>query len=381
MDKYKRHETLFYVVIWALVFALVPLVMGLHTVSGHDHSMNFGEVLGTWGRIVPFLIVFLVHNFVILRLAQGRLALQIALVVLLMGGFSFYCLSSWQRPPGAGLPEPGNAPGMAQMAPGDIPAGPPPRGKAFRAPPPDGERPVTPEVMKIIMGFLVIAANMGARAYFNNLRDSQRLKDLQTENLSQRLEALRYQINPHFFMNTLNNIHALVDIDPDKAKESIEEFSKAMRVVLYEGSEPTIPLAREIEFIGHFISLMRLRYPQSVRIDVSFPEQDVPASVPPLLMASFVENAFKHGISYEQESFVRVSLAQERDKVVFKCVNSRHPDQGRVRHGLGLENIRKRLDLLYGGTYVLQVDETSGVYDILLVLPMEPPYPAKSLQP
>ncbi len=379
MDKYRRQELFFYILVWALVFALVPLVMGLHVVSGHEHGFSFGDVWTIWCRILPFLLLFLVHDQLVLNLTRGKRGLQITMAVLLLGVFCVYVLRTGRQPSELMPPEPPSA--MQSRPP--LPPGPPLRQAPdnFREAPADGQRPLTPEVMKIIIGALLLMANTGTRAYVKSRRDEQRLLELQARNMSQQLEALRYQINPHFFMNTLNNIHALVDIDPDKAKESIEEFSKAMRVVLYEGSEPTIPLAREIEFIGHFISLMRLRYPQSVRIDVSFPEQDVPASVPPLLMASFVENAFKHGISYEQESFVRVSLAQERDKVVFKCVNSRHPDQGRVRHGLGLENIRKRLDLLYGGTYVLQVDETSGVYDILLVLPMEPPYPAKSFQP
>ena len=169
-------------------------------------------------------------------------------------------------------------------------------------------------------------------------------------------------------MNTLNNIHALVDIDPEKAKGSIEDFSVLMRYALYEGGKPLIPLGRELEFLRHFVTLMRMRYPEQVRIRLSVPDKVEGAQLPPLVLASFVENAFKHGISYDKPSFVDVSLAEEGGKIVFRCVNSRQesaPAQG----GVGLQNVRKRLDLLYGEDYTLYVGEREDVYDVLLVLP------------
>ena len=199
------------------------------------------------------------------------------------------------------------------------------------------------------------------------------MKELEAENTKQRLESLRYQINPHFLMNTLNNIHALVDIDPEKAKESIEEFSKMMRILLYEGDAPTIPLSKELDFIEHFISLMRLRYTEdALRIETVFPEERCNAVVPPLVMASFVENAFKHGVSYSKKSFIRVKVELQEGKVVFHCANSSHPAERDERHGIGLENIRKRLTLLYGESYTLSIDTGEGRYDALLIIPSHP---------
>ena len=253
-----------------------------------------------------------------------------------------------------------------QRAPRNMhPGGPPPEMMQGRP------APVKPEAVILIVGVLVIVmANVAVRAYFRSAASRERLKALENENLNSQLETLRYQINPHFFMNTLNNIHALVDIDPEKAKESIEEFSKLMRIVLYEGASPTIPLQKEVEYLNHYISLMRLRYPQSVKISTSFPKDCSGISVPPLLMASFVENAFTHGISYEQDSFVHVSVVKEDDKLVFHCANSRIPGSDPVQHGIGLENTRKRLDLLYGSNYTLNIDESEKVYDIFLILPL-----------
>ena len=170
-------------------------------------------------------------------------------------------------------------------------------------------------------------------------------------------------------MNTLNNIHALVDIDPEKAKESIEEFSKLMRHVLYEGDKPTIPLPDELDFLRHYIALMRMRYADTVRIDLTLPERADGAEIPPLVLASFVENAFKHGISYEKPSFVRVSVSVEAGKIVFRCVNSRQGAEQVQSHGIGLSNVRGRLNLLYGDRYTLHIDQDGEVYDVLLLLP------------
>ncbi len=227
--------------------------------------------------------------------------------------------------------------------------------------------------MKLIMGVLLLGVDLGAFFYVESSRKERRMKELQAENLSHRLETLRYQINPHFFMNTLNNIHALVDLDPEKAKESIEEFSKMMRILLYEGDAPTIPLAKELDFIEHFLSLMRLRYPEdAVSIETVFPRDRSGVAVPPLVMASFVENAFKHGVSYSEDSFIRIKVELQEGKVLFLCSNSSHPSEGDGRNGVGLENVRKRLALLYGKDYTLSIDESGGRYEVLLAIPSQP---------
>lgn len=106
-------------------------------------------------------------------------------------------------------------------------------------------------------------------------------------------------------MNTLNNIHALVDMDAGKAKRTIVELSKLMRYVLYEASNRTILLSREIQFLDNYIALMKLRYTGRVRIECCMPDEVPEVQIPPLLFISFVENAFKHGVSYQEESFIR----------------------------------------------------------------------------
>ena len=313
--------------------------------------------------LIPFLLLLLIHHFLLTPLIRKRLPLYIGLTVALLVLFGAWCLKTGGGPDGP--PPPPEF--RSEMAP------PPPPGFGEGLGREGRPGPMRPEVARIIMGILLIGVDLGAYFYVESKRKERRMKELQAENLSQRLESLRYQINPHFFMNTLNNIHALVDIDPEKAKESIEVFSKMMRILLYEGDAPTIPLAKELDFIEHFISLMRLRYPEdSVRIETVFPENRSGAAVPPLVMASFVENAFKHGVSYSDDSYIRVKVERQEGKVVFICSNSSHPSEGDERHGVGLDNIKKRLTLLYGKEYTLSIDEEKGRYEVLLVIPPQP---------
>ncbi|MBR5174728.1 MAG: histidine kinase [Bacteroidales bacterium] len=308
---------------------------------------------------LPFIVLVLIHHFLLAPLIRKKLPLYIGLTMALLVLFGIWSFSPFSRPNGA------------PPFPEDKEMMPPPPSLDGRGPVPQGRRgPISPEVTRLFVGILLIGVDLGAFFYVDSRRKERRMKELEAENTKQRLESLRYQINPHFFMNTLNNIHALVDIDPEKAKESIEEFSKMMRILLYEGDAPTIPLERELGFIEHFISLMRLRYTEdALRIETIFPEEKGGAVVPPLVMASFVENAFKHGVSYAEESFIRVKVELQDGKVVFHCANSSHPAEGDDRHGIGLENIKKRLTLLYGKSYTLSIDEDGGRYDVLLAVP------------
>ena len=313
--------------------------------------------------LLPYLLLVLVHHFLLAPLIRKRLPLYLGLILTLLVLFGVWCFSPVSRPQGAPP-----FPKEREMMP------PPPPGPEGRGPEPRWQRGLLgPEVSRLIVGILLVGVDLGAYFYVESRRKERRMKELEAENTKQRLESLRYQINPHFLMNTLNNIHALVDIDPEKAKESIEEFSKMMRILLYEGDAPTIPLERELNFLEHFISLMRLRYPEdALRIDTVFPAERGGAVVPPLVMASFVENAFKHGVSYSEESFIRVKVELQDGKVLFHCVNSVHPAEGDERHGIGLENIKKRLTLLYGVSYTLSIDEDEGRYDVLLAFPKQP---------
>ncbi len=136
---------------------------------------------------------------------------------------------------------------------------------------------------------------------------------LEKENVQNQLAFLRNQVSPHFFMNTLNNIHALIDVDTEEAKEAIIKLSKLMRHLLYDSQAELVPLAKEMEFIQSYINLMKLRFSEKVKINLSIPDQLPDKSIPPFLFTSFVENAFKHGISYQNSSFIDIVFLYKPD--------------------------------------------------------------------
>lgn len=221
------------------------------------------------------------------------------------------------------------------------------------------------------IAFLMVGFNIAIKLFFKSFRDEEMLKELEHQRLQSELQYLKYQINPHFFMNTLNNIHALVDIDTGKAKSTIVELSKLMRYVLYEASNKTTLLSREVQFLENYIGLMSLRYTDKVSIGMHFPAEVPEVQIPPLLFISFVENAFKHGVSYRNESFIRVRVQLEEDnRLSFRCTNSNNGSADEQHHGIGLENVRKRLRLLFGNDYTLSITNEEQIFDVLLIIPL-----------
>lgn len=176
-------------------------------------------------------------------------------------------------------------------------------------------------------------------------------------------------------MNTLNNIHALVDIDPSKAQETIRELSKMMRFVLYEGDKSGVPLTKEFEFIRNYTKLMQLRYSDKVKITVDIPQEAPDVTIPPLMLISFIENAFKHGISYQHDSFIEIKLeistpSPLTSNLLFTCRNSKAEVPNQEKGGVGLTNVKKRLDLLYDKSYTLEIKDEPDIYIVELKIPL-----------
>ena len=348
-------------------------VLSLYIRSTTDTFFTFhwSEVFAVWMELLFFLGAFLLHNFLIapLLVYRGKRWSYLALVAVIVAVFTFWQCS--HRPDNHPVPAP-------------IEQGPPPRPFEDEAP---GLRPFDDRKPPVIMGehdivavivlILMLGMNLGIKFYFKQRSDQQQLKDLEKQNLEQQLAYLRYQINPHFFMNTLNNIHALVDIDSEMAKDTILELSKLMRFVLYEGNKQLVPLNSELDFLRSYISLMSLRYTDKVKISVDLPTAPA-VMVPPLLFVTFVENAFKHGVSYQQQSFVEVSAAIIDGTLSFHCRNSkktesseRNMENEEKEGGVGLRNVRERLNLIYDSRYTLDISDTPSTYAVELVIPLD----------
>ena len=340
MQRQSKYENLAYTALWGLLFAAPVLSLYIRTASDSNLEFDWQEVWLVWRKFGIYLLLFLIHNFILapLLVYRQKRVLYVALAACLLGAFTLYQCSH--------KPDDFKHRHSAMRDRGPRDRGPRdrgPRDKDFRdmerhdkgphddffdhEPPPEddmesmGDRGFRHREFKqgkhvpppfigqhdIVAFFVVIlmwGMNVGIKVYFRSRIDRKKLVQLEKENLEQQLEYLKYQINPHFFMNTLNNIHALVDIDPEKAKGTILELSKMMRFVLYEGNKQGVPLSREFDFIRNYITLMRLRFTDKVSISVDLPTEAPDCLIPPLMLITFIENAFKHGISYKHDTFI-----------------------------------------------------------------------------
>jgi len=174
------------------------------------------------------------------------------------------------------------------------------------------------------------------------------------------LKSLRSQINPHFLLNTLNNIYALTAMDTYRAQNAIQQLSKMLRHMLYDNMLESVNLQDEIQFLENYVNLMKIRLPNSVEVTFkkSIPDADI--KVAPLIFISLFENAFKHGVSLTEPSFINilikaVILSDGGVKQLVCSIENSYfpkPEQDRSGHGIGLEQVQRRLDLLYPNRYV-----------------------------
>lgn len=399
--KCNKQELLVYGLLWGILFLTPLLGQYLITRQSVDLSFRWVDVFFVWKQYALFFAVFLVHNFLVapLLVERQRRWLYFSLVAVLLA--LFVVVQCSDRPVGmkpsergqmkdGHRPPPEFGPGEDVHPGGDFHPGedvhpgddfhpgdmPPPPGwekdrEEVRPPLIFGQHDMVATIIMILM----LGMNLGVKLYFRQRRDREQLALLEKQNLEQQLEYLKYQINPHFLMNTLNNIHALIDIDAERAKDCIVELSKIMRFVLYEGSKKTVPLSRELAFTQDYITLMRMRVTDHVKINMSMPAHIPDGQIPPLVLITFVENAFKHGISYRQESFIDMAVEVKGEpmgakELRFTCRNSRIPAADDHHGGVGLRNVRQRLDLIYGNRYTLQIEEQPATYYVKLIVPL-----------
>ena len=174
-------------------------------------------------------------------------------------------------------------------------------------------------------------------------------------------------------LNTLNNSYALIAFDSDKAQIAVQELSKLLRHLLYDNQQPFVSLAKEMDFIYNYIELMRIRLSSNVKVETHFNiEKDSRTLVAPLIFISLIENAFKHGISSTEPSFISISFSESDDLLECVIVNSYHPkgEQDKSGSGIGLEQVRKRLELLYPGKYLWKqgISEDKKTYSSKIII-------------
>lgn len=194
---------------------------------------------------------------------------------------------------------------------------------------------------------------------------------MEKKNSEMQLEMLRNQVSPHFLMNTLNNIYALIDLDSFNAKDAVMKLSRMMRYMLYENERGKVLISKEFEFIQSYIDLMRLRFEKDMIIELRLPEQYVDFEIPPLLFISFIENAFKHGTSLENNSKIVISFKIENKMLIFDCFNKKGKTKPTTENnGFGIENSISRLNLLYGEKHTISINSLENYYDVTLIIPI-----------
>lgn len=353
---------------WGLVAAFYLLnVIRARSVSGEQPLFEWGMAVRAFVALVPFVALFIVNNCILIPrlLLRGRFALYFIAAVAAIFLVWLYQYEQFME-------------FLAKI-------GPPPEGA--RGPRPHRfHRPLgaMPLFLDFVYDLLVVGMNIATALIFQNYRYRLERQRLSRANAESQLTYLKDQINPHFYMNMLNNIHGMIEIDPEKAQDMVLRMSKLMRYMLYESSKPKIPLSREIEFLRDYLQIMRQRYPESkVKIEAEFPSAAESGSimVAPLLYLVYIENAFKHGISYQAVSRVSVKISIGGDKVTFDCENTvaadSKADKSGDSHGIGLQNASKRLQLIYGDSFTLTEGEESDegeenkLYRVSLTIPKQ----------
>ena len=376
-NRNRRGEAICYVVMWLLIMAFYLLnEMRARSLNGEVPIFEWAFFPKMASSLLPFFVLFLVHNFVLLPklLLRDRYALYFTLTILLIAVIWY-----WQREQfiASGRHFGPPPPEGAQAGPQGPEGMTPPKGDQLPPWMRQGvrrHRPLAalPMFLDFTYDLLLVGVNIATALIFKGSRDRLERERLRKANAENQLTYLKAQINPHFYMNMLNNIHGMIDINPEKAQDMVLDMSKLMRYMLYESSKPMVKLSEEIDFVRNYLQIMRQRFPEKkVRIDASFPPdtQTSGICVPPLIYLVYIENAFKHGVSYREDSFVEVKVEVRHGEVVFSCVNSVHPSAEDHEHGIGLENASKRLQLLYGESYSLTVDEDEHRYSVRLSIP------------
>ena len=221
----------------------------------------------------------------------------------------------------------------------------------------------------VVVAVLSVAIRMTGKWYITEAERQEEEK----ERTEAELKNLRQQLNPHFLFNTLNNIYALIAISPEKAQESMLELSKLLRYVLYENNGNFVQVERELNFIHNYVELMRIRLNPDVDVKIDINVAETSKTVAPLLFITLIENAFKHGISPSQTSFIYINIYQESNKQLNCTIkNSYFPkdDSDQSGSGIGLENLKRRLEILYPHKHILRTEKEGATFIAELILPL-----------
>jgi sensor histidine kinase YesM len=205
------------------------------------------------------------------------------------------------------------------------------------------------------LSFIIVSllVNLMAIGIALSIRYVMRQNEKKQKVIEAELAWLKNQINPHFLFNTLNNISSLTQINADEAQNAVMQLSDLLRYAMYETNNPRVPITGEVDFMRNYIELMKLRCNEMTKVEAQFSISNTQTEIAPLLFISLIENAFKHGTNSNAPATIDIHLEQVNDTIIFTCDNTNNPKPTKDRSGsgIGLENTRRRLELMYHGNY------------------------------
>ena len=224
----------------------------------------------------------------------------------------------------------------------------------------------------IYLFYVVLAFALSAIAVGWMYQRVLSLLNIRSAKMKVELMHLQNQVNPHFFFNVLNNLYGLIDKDSTKAKEMIVSLSEMMRYSIYEGQNEQVPLEKDLAFLEQVIQLNQMRYHK--KVDVQFEKnlssEDI--KITPLLLVILVENAFKHGVErLTKDAYVYIKVESSADELVFSISNNFDPEEQTTTNGVGLANLKRRLELVYAKKHHLDIQKLESEYNAVLTLKLK----------
>ena len=346
MKTLKNKFLLFYAIIWILVF-LGPYLRSI----GDTDPTGWMRMIGDWAKLSLLFIVFLINLLVLVPklLFKNKRTRYVLIVSALILTISVIDIIIHQ----------GNGPNQSLVIQNNNPF---------------AMHSLIGAIFNNLVIAVLIIGSSTAFELFAKWNSEQKIrKEIENVQLATNLALLRNQVSPHFFMNTLNNIHSLIEMDTHKAQDAVERLSTLMRYLLYDSAQNVLELRKEIEFIHSFIALMQLRHSDEVEVTTLMPEQIPDIKIPPMLFISLIENAFKHGVSYPHKSFIYFEL--KTTETTLNCIirNSKHAKKQQTKgeySGIGLKNIKESLKLLYGDNYKLDIADKATEFEVNLMIPL-----------
>ncbi|MEI6123392.1 MAG: histidine kinase [Bacteroidota bacterium] len=353
--KPKSYKILLHLAVWLILFAL-PVIFYPGNMASFDIIFRLN-----WFFLFFAGVIFYLNYFFLVKLLvfDKKLHWFILINLILVASFTFFnnLLLEWR--------------------PGDMLLHlPPPNRDGFEGPPPHHDRfffKPDGKFMFLRNGstyIIPVIVSLALRVIAQLRKTETEKKEIQNQHLQSELLHLKHQLQPHFLFNSLNNIYALVDISPEKSKEAIHGLAKLIRYLLYETNSEYVELSKEIDFLKQYIQLMRLRLNENTSVIASFPNDTHNFKVAPLLFLPLIENAFKYGVFATQQSDIIINMKLFHQEIDFITQNSftREVISEKTESGIGIENLKKRLSLLYPSNYQFTCEQSKGVYTAHLVI-------------